>query len=167
MTHPPSPWWLDWKCLHHLWFNEHMMLSHERLCPPAPWKALPVNLDCVSSASSHEAPSKAISSPPSIQMIINHVIITLTGVHLRIGGEREIFLSGGRITYDPFMSRWEPLKIIIHHSRGSRNNWKAPSVINLMGFAYFFLPREDQAGEITQEGNKWFLKNPQKPQSSC
>lgn len=54
------------------------------------------------------------------------------------GGEREIFLSGGRITYDPFMSRWEPLKIIIHHSRGSSNNWKAPSVINLMGFAYFF-----------------------------
>lgn len=70
----------------------------------APWKALPVNLDRVSSASSREAPPKAISSPPPIQMIINHVIITLTGVHLRIGGEREIFLSGGRITYDPFMS---------------------------------------------------------------
>lgn len=43
---------------------------------------------------------------------------------------------------------------------------KAPSVINLMGFAYFFLPHKDQAGEITQEGKKWFLKNPQKPQSS-
>lgn len=86
------------------------MLSHERFFFPAPWKALPVNLDRVSSASSREAPPKAISSPPPIQMIINHVIITLTGVHLRIGGggggrEREIFLSGGRITYDPFMSR--------------------------------------------------------------
>lgn len=85
------------------------MLSHERffsLSLSASWKALPVNLDRVSSASSREAPPKAISSPPPIQMIINHVIITLTGVHLRIGGgEREIFLSGGRITYDPFMSR--------------------------------------------------------------
>lgn len=69
------------------------MLSHERLFPRAPWKALPVNLDCVSSVPSHEAPSKAISSPPSIQMIINHVIITLTGVHLRIGGgERNVFV---------------------------------------------------------------------------
>lgn len=164
---PPLPRWLDWKCLHHLWFNEHMMLSHERFFFPASWKVLPLNLDCVSSASSHEAPSKAISSLPSIPMIINHAIITLTVVHLQIRkGGREIFLSGGRITYDPFMSRWEPLKIIIHHSRGSSNNWKAPSVINLMGFAYFFLPHKDQAGEITQEEKKCFLKTLRSPQSS-
>lgn len=58
---------------------------------PALWKALPVNLDRVSSASSREAASKAISSPASIQMIINHVIITLTGVHLGMGGWGEYF----------------------------------------------------------------------------
>lgn len=61
--------------------------------------------------------------------------------------EKEIFLSGGRITYDPFMSCWEPLKIIIHHSR-STYNWNAQSVINLMGFAYFAFLKL-QAKEIT------------------
>lgn len=57
------------------------------------------------------------------------------------------FLSGGGITYDPFMSRWEPLKIIIRHSRSTRTAEKAPSVINLMGFAYFASPARKQAGE--------------------
>lgn len=57
------------------------------------------------------------------------------------------FLSGGGITYDPFMSRWEPLKIIICHSRSTRTAEKAPSVINLMGFAYFASPARKQAGE--------------------
>lgn len=132
---------------------------------PTAWKASPVNLDRVSSAWSHEAPSEAISSPPSIQMIINHVIITLTGVHLRNRG-REIFLSGGRITYDPFMSRWEPLKIIIHHSRGSSNNRKAPSVINLMGFAYFSSLTRIRQKKSHKREEYGLKKNSQKPQSS-
>ena len=51
--------------------------------------------------------------------------------------QNEIFLSGGRITYDPFMSCWEPLENNNTPQQKHMNNWKAPSVINLMGFAYF------------------------------
>lgn len=76
-------------------------------------------------------------------MIINHVIITFTWVHLWNGGANEIFLSGGRITYDPLMSCWEPLTIIIHRSRSTPTTEKAQSVRNLMGFAYFCLPEQE------------------------
>lgn len=92
-------------------------------------------------------------------MIINGVIITFTRVHLWNGGRTRyfFFLLGGGITYDPFMSCWEPLKIIIRHSRSTRTAEKAPSVINLMGFAYFASPARKQAGEnhILRHSEVW------------
>lgn len=73
------------------WFNEHTTLSHERLFFPLHRKHPPVNLYFVPYAALHEAPSKPISSPSSIQMIINHVIITFTWVHLWNGGKKKYF----------------------------------------------------------------------------
>lgn len=89
-------WSFEWKCLYHLfcgWFNEHMTLSHERIFASS--KAFPVNLYFVSYAILHEAMSKAISLPSSIQMIINHVIITFTWVHLWNRGRMKYFCQVG------------------------------------------------------------------------
>lgn len=137
-------WSFEWKCLYHLfcgWFNEHMMLSHERFL---------VNLYFVSYAALHEAPSKAISSPSSIQMIINHVVITFTWVHLLKQREKEIFLSGGRITYDPFYVLLRTLENNNTPQQKHTNNWKALSVVKSDGICIFCLPSKKQAKEITR-----------------
>lgn len=171
MTPPPSssPWWLDWKCLHHLWFNEHMMLSHERFFF-FPWKALPVNLDRVSSASSREAPPKAISSLPPIQMIINHVIITLTGVHLRIGGggwEGNIFVRWKNNLW----SFYVPLRTLENNNtpqQRQQQQLKGTECYKSDGICIFFFPSSQGSGRRnhTRGEEMFFLKKPQKLQSS-
>lgn len=114
----PHLWWCEWNCSAQLlcgWFNERLTLSHERFSYLR--KTFPVNLYRVSYATSHEVPSKAISSASSIRMIINHVIIALTRVHLWNGGRMKDFCQVEEELMIPFMSCWEPLKIITHHSR--------------------------------------------------
>lgn len=109
-------------------------------------ETFPANLYFVSYAVWREAPSEAISPPSATQMIINHVIITFTPGPSLKRREDGVFLSGGRITYDPFMSRWEPLKIIIHHSSKRTNGWKGTECYKSDGICIFCLdPSKEQA----------------------
>lgn len=144
-------WSFEWKCLYHLfcgWLNEHMMLSHERFfyfIESIPCQFI-FGFIC----------SIAWSSVKSNQLAVTHSDDNKSRhYHFYLGPslkqeENEIFLSGGRITYDPFMSCWEPLKIIIHHS----STWtlKGTECYKSDGICIFCLPSRKQAKEIT-----WFI----------